>query len=371
MTDQRRPDAKEFLDIFLNDIPLIDTRAPIEFRKGAFPTSTSLPLMTDSERAKVGTCYKNQGQEEAIKLGHSLVKGEIKEQRVNAWIDFAHQHPQGYLYCWRGGLRSQICQQWMHEAGCDYPRITGGYKAMRTWVLEQFQRHCDDMPKIVLAGKTGCNKTGLLNALDNSIDLEGLANHLGSAFGKRPDGQPSQLDFENALGVAMIKADHSAAGQNGQRIVFEDESMLIGRCALPHEFRASLNQSPVVLLETTLEERIEHSYNNYILAKLADWQQQVGEEEAFARFAHDLTDSLKRVQKRLGGVRYQQLAMQMEEALSAHQMGNPELHRGWITALLVDYYDPMYEYQLSKKLDRVVFRGNREEVREYLTAVKA
>ena len=104
----QRPDAREFLDIFLNDVPMIDTRAPVEFEKGAFPSSISLPLMTNDERALVGTCYKQQGQDKAITLGHELVSGDIKEQRVNAWLGFAEQHPQGYLYCWRGGLRSQL-----------------------------------------------------------------------------------------------------------------------------------------------------------------------------------------------------------------------------------------------------------------------
>ena len=371
MSDQiARPDTKDFLNIFLNDIPMIDTRAPIEFKKGAFPTSVSLPLMTDQERAKVGTCYKKFGQDEAIKLGHQLVKGEVKEERLNKWLQFTEENPQGYLYCWRGGLRSQTVQRWISEAGVDYPRITGGYKAMRTWILGEFERQCRDMPKVVLAGKTGCNKTGLLNSLANSIDLEGLANHFGSAFGKRPDGQPSQLDFENALAVAMLKAEHSDAGKQGLRTVFEDESMLIGRCALPPVFRESLNHSPVVLLETSLEERIEHSFNNYILSKLQDWQAQVGENDAFARFSHDLMDSLQRVSKRLGGVRYKQLAEQLDSALQAHKNGDSEQHKSWITALLVDYYDPMYEYQLQKKLDRVVFKGNREEVSAFLATMR-
>tara|TARA_R110002167_G_scaffold26158_9_gene90200 strand:+ start:1226 stop:2407 length:1182 start_codon:yes stop_codon:yes gene_type:complete len=365
-----RPDAREFLDIFLNDIPMIDTRAPVEFEKGAFPTSVSLPLMTNSEREQVGTCYKQQGQEEAIRLGHQLVQGEIKQQRVQAWVNFAQQHPQGYLYCWRGGLRSQICQQWMHEDGTDYPRITGGYKAMRSWILAEFERQCAELPMIILAGTTGCNKTGLLNQLPNSVDLEGLANHLGSSFGRRPSGQPSQLNFENALAVAMLKAEHSNSVQSGQHLVLEDESMLIGRCALPHLFRNAMERSPVVVLDTSLEERVEHTFHNYILTKLADWQQQMSDEDeepAFDAFANDLTESLKRVKKRLGGVRYAEVANEMENALSAHRHGHPDGHRGWITVLLRDYYDPMYEYQLSKKMERVIFQGNRTEVKEFLS----
>ena len=84
--------------LFTEGIPLLDIRAPIEFSKGAFPNSTHLPLMTDSEREKVGTCYQNQGKEQALLLGHQLVSGAIKEQRVDAWMAFIQKNPQGALY---------------------------------------------------------------------------------------------------------------------------------------------------------------------------------------------------------------------------------------------------------------------------------
>ncbi|MGO4610979.1 tRNA 2-selenouridine(34) synthase MnmH, partial [Variovorax sp. 2RAF20] len=87
------------------------------------------------------------GQQAAIVLGHQLVSGEIKAARIQAWTDFARANPDGYLYCFRGGLRSQIVQQWLKdEAGIDYPRVGGGYKAMRTFLLEtvdQAVEQCD------------------------------------------------------------------------------------------------------------------------------------------------------------------------------------------------------------------------------------
>ena len=96
--------------------------------------------MSDDERAQVGICYKQQGQEAAIELGHQLVSGELKAQRLAQWADFAEQHPQGYLYCFRGGLRSQTVQRWLREAGIDYPLVIGGYKAMRRFLLEELER---------------------------------------------------------------------------------------------------------------------------------------------------------------------------------------------------------------------------------------
>ena len=227
-----QPSSGDFQYLFLNDVPLIDTRAPVEFEKGAFPCSVSLPLMTNDERAQVGTCYKQQGQDAAIELGHSLVSGEVKQQRVDAWLDFAKHNPQGYLYCWRGGLRSQICQQWLAERGCHYPRIGGGYKAMRRYLIDQFERISQHYPLLVLGGRTGCNKTAFVEQLPQAVDLEALANHRGSSFGRRPDGQPTQLNFENAVAVAMLKAEQRAL-QSQQPLLLEDESKLVGRCSLP------------------------------------------------------------------------------------------------------------------------------------------
>ncbi|NVK40639.1 MAG: tRNA 2-selenouridine(34) synthase MnmH [Oceanospirillaceae bacterium] len=364
----RQADAQDFLSIFLDDVPLIDTRAPVEFEKGAFPSSVSLPLMTDDERAQVGTCYKRQGQQAAIELGHRLVGGAVKDERVAAWVEFAQRHPEGYLYCWRGGLRSQICQQWMHEAGCDYPRIGGGYKAMRRFLIDEFERICAERPMQLLGGRTGCNKTALIEALPQAVDLEALAHHRGSSFGRRPGGQPTQLSFENALAVALLKAEHRSRLPGVQPILLEDEGRLVGRCSLPPVFQQAMERSPIVVLEVSLEERVEHSYRNYILQKLAEWRHELGEGAGFEAFADDLTQSLYRVRKRLGGVRYREIAEQLAQALAAHSEGEPGLHRDWIRHLLVDYYDPMYDYQLAKRADRIVFRGDRTAVLEYLTS---
>ena len=354
-----------FRSIFLNDIPLIDTRAPVEFEKGAFPCSVSLPLMTNDERAKVGVCYKQQGQQVAIELGHSLVSGGVKAERVAAWVDFARRNPQGYLYCWRGGLRSQICEQWMAEAGCDYPRVDGGYKAMRRFLIDEFERICGQYPILLLGGRTGCNKTALIEESGRAADLEGLANHLGSSFGRRPGGQPSQLNFENALAISVLKVEHQAS-QVGRPILFKDEGRMLGRCALPPALMAAMKRSSIVVLEVSLEERVEHSHRNYILNKLTEWQRQLGEAHAFDAFAEDLSQSLYRVRKRLGGVVYREISDLLEQALKAHREGDPEQHRGWIERLLVDYYDPMYDYQLSSRSDLIVFRGDRAAVRDWL-----
>ena len=113
------------------ETPIIDVRAPVEFAQGAMPAAVNLPLMNDDERAAVGTCYKRQGPEAAMALGHKLVSGQTRQQRIDAWLDACRRAPQGYLCCARGGQRSHITQSWIKENGRDYPWIGGGYKARR------------------------------------------------------------------------------------------------------------------------------------------------------------------------------------------------------------------------------------------------
>ena len=357
----------DFAALLRDDTPLIDTRSPVEFAKGSLPTAINLPLMTDDEREAVGTCYKEQGQEAAVRLGHELVSGDRKAKRVEAWQTFASQHPEGALFCFRGGMRSEITQRWLKDAGVDYPRIKGGYKAMRCWLSKSTDQFIEQTPLLLLGGPTGAAKTRILNEsnggqpIPGSVDLEGLANHRGSAFGRRVTEQPTQIGFELAFGVHLLK--HQCAGY--ERLILEDEGRLIGRCALPLSLQAARQDADWVQLDASLDARVEHSYENYILQNLEDLMTQ-DDARAFDHFAAGLLESLERIQKRLGGQRYAELKTMMENALVAHERGHPEAHKSWISELLTNYYDPMYEYQMNNRTRPPVFRGTESEVTEYL-----
>ena len=357
----------DFASLLRGDTPLIDTRSPVEFAKGSLPTAINLPLMTNDEREAVGTCYKEQGQEAAVRLGHELVSGDRKAGRVEAWQIFASQHPEGALFCYRGGMRSEIAQRWLQDAGVDYPRIKGGYKAMRRWLSESTDQLIEQTPLLLLGGPTGAAKTRILNEgnrgepIPGSVDLEGLANHRGSAFGRRVTEQPTQIGFELALGVKLLKHQHAGY----ERLILEDEGRLIGRCALPLSLQAVRQDADWVQLDASLEARVEHSYENYILQNLEDLVTQ-DTTRAFDHFATGLLASLERIQKRLGGQRYAELKAIMQDALVAHEAGNPETHKAWISELLTGYYDPMYEYQMNNRAKAPLFRGTESEVTEYL-----
>lgn len=358
--------------LFLHDIPLMDVRAPVEFAQGAFPCAVNHPLMNDSERHDVGLRYKQQGQDAAIKLGNKLVSGEIKEQRIAQWQAFAREYPDGYLYCFRGGLRSRTTQQWLKESGVDLPLVNGGYKAMRRVLIDELEQSIADSRFIILAGKTGTGKTWLLKELSGAIDLEGFAHHRGSSFGRFPDGQPSQINFENSLAIALMK--NRSRGIN--QFWLEDEGRLIGSLSLPLSLQKKMKESPLVLLEEDLQYRINITLKDYVIDlekyyrnyyKQRDMQASndntLESDEPFKQFSSYLLDSLARIKKRLGGERYQKVEQQMQDALQEQKnSGNIDLHRIWIESLLTSYYDPMYEYQLENKQQQFVFRGNSHQI---------
>lgn len=356
-------DTEDYAALFLGDVPMMDTRAPAEFARGSFPTAINLPLMTDSERSQVGKCYKQRGQQAAIELGHKLVNGDLKRQRIESWLNFARSNPDGYLFCFRGGLRSQICQQWMREAGCDYPRIAGGYKAMRRFLLNTLERESSRRRIILLGGYTGAAKTALLESISNSMDLEAMAHHRGSAFGNRPGGQPPQISFENSIAIGFLKHAHWF---RGQATVLEDEGRLIGQRYLPQCLRQAMDKAPLVVVESSLEERIEHTFSNYILDALRERQMLHGESEGFRQFSEYLKRSLFNIRRRLGGARYNQTEKALTSALELHRGGSAHAHKQWIEILLRDYYDPMYRYHLQEKRDRLVFSGNARDVLVFL-----
>ncbi|WP_172146307.1 MULTISPECIES: tRNA 2-selenouridine(34) synthase MnmH [Pseudomonas] len=359
-----RDDTQDYRQLFLDDVPMMDARAPVEFAKGAFPGVINLPLMDDSERQRVGTCYKQRGQQAAIELGQQLVSGALKAERIEAWAAFARANPQGYLYCFRGGLRSQIVQQWLKsEAGIDYPRVIGGYKAMRSFLLETTQQATAQCDFILVGGMTGTGKTEVIAQLDNSLDLEGHANHRGSSFGKRATIQPAQIDFENALAIDILKK--RAAGI--QQFVLEDEGRIIGKSALPLELYQGMQEFPLVWLEDSLAGRVERILKDYVIDLCDEFVALYGAQEGFKAFAERLQQSLANILKRLGGERYQRLAAIMDQALLEQQrQGGVDLHRGWIEALLVEYYDPMYAFQRENKAGRIEFVGEQADVVAFL-----
>ncbi|ACR68833.1 tRNA 2-selenouridine(34) synthase MnmH [Edwardsiella ictaluri] len=360
-----RPDGTDYLSILANDIPLIDVRAPVEFQTGAFPGACNLPLMLDSEREAVGICYKQQGQDAAIALGNRLVHGEVRAARIAAWREQCQRHPGGYLYCFRGGLRSHIVQQWLRESGLDYPLIEGGYKALRHAIL-QFTEQASVLPMVLIGGNTGCGKTRMLRELRAGIDLEGAAHHRGSSFGRTVVAQGTQIDFENQLGIALLKK-HCAGIRHW---ILEDEGRVIGSNHVPLCFYNQMLQAAVAVVDEPFEARLARLQEEYIDLMRVEYERAYGREAGWQAYAEYLHHGLFAIRRRLGLERYAELDAHLVRALQQQQAGRgSEGHLAWLVPLLHDYYDPMYGYQLEKKAARVVFRGDYRAVREYLLSL--
>ncbi len=350
--------------LFSDDIALIDVRAPIEFVNGSFPSAVNLPILSDEERHDVGLIYKAKGPQAARHYGFKTVSGSIKHERVDAWCNFIQQHERTALYCFRGGMRSEIACTWLEEAGYKTQKVNGGYKALRQFLLNTLELQHHDL--LVIAGKTGTGKTHLLHKLKGGIDLEGAADHRGSAFGGHIREQPAQIDFENSIAVALVKAKQ----QGLDTVYMEDEGRLIGRIHLPQTLQSKLQSAPLILLEASLEERVERIFDEYIIEQWQEYQDWFNE-VAFEAFANYLLTAIDAIRKRLGSALHKQLRGDLERALCQQQRGEFDAHKIWIEGLLRHYYDPMYNYQINKKGDRIVYRGNHQEILDWLNKTRS
>lgn len=343
-------------NILMTDTPLIDVRAQVEFAAGSFPSAINIPILEDAERERVGICYKKNGPDVAEQLGHEIVSGSVRDSRINSWCRFIDEHPKAQIFCFRGGLRSQITQQWLKESGYEVTKIDGGYKALRQSLLDVFE----NLPNlIVVAGKTGTGKTEFLARVPNMVDLEKRANHRGSAFGKQLSEQPSQINFENKVALDFLKLSTSS-------VLIEDESRLIGRINLPLPLQAKMKEAPIILLEDSLENRVERINKEYLVDQLHELTVQCDSvETAHEKLQSLFLTALDSIMKRLGSERHVKLSKIMNHAFVLQRQGDFSAHNDWIRLLLEDYYDPMYEYQLSKKQTRIIDQGDQEYLLKY------
>lgn len=341
------------INIIKNDVPLIDLRAPIEFARGSFPASVNIPILNNHQRAQVGIKYKNQGADAAEKLGFNLLKNE-RNQKVLLWKKFIDKNPTAYLYCMRGGKRSQVAKSWLSDEGISAPIIDGGYKALRNTAIEILDSVKNDEKNwVILAGRTGTGKTAIIRNLNSAIDLENLAMHRGSAFGGLFQEQPTAINFENNLASEYIK-------HTGNILFLEDESRRIGKLVIPNAWHRKMNESKIIIIELTLEERIINIAKEYVYDPMKKGLSK-------KQLNKLLQSSLLKIRKRLGLMLYNEISIKIQNILIDSCKSS---HEDWIKKLLVNYYDPMYDYQLEAKKDRSILNGSKSEVINYLNEIE-
>lgn len=346
--------SSEAVDLILSGThPSVDVRSEGEFGKASVPGMKNAPILNDLERHAVGICYKVEGQQNAIALGHKLVDPQ-RDARVAEWVDIGSLHPDSPLLvcCWRGGMRSQFATEWIEAAGREAVRIEGGYKAIRAELMSEFLK-----PRsfLILSGRTGSGKTELLKHIQirEKIDIEDLAAHRGSSFGKMISRcQPSQATFENAMSLGL--RHHS------RPILLEDESKVIGRLHLPESLFRSMSSSPIVQLEASLADRSETIYKDYVVEPLQHGINPIG-------LADQLAESVLALSRKLGGALTDKIIKLIRSGFSRDEQTFVN-HKAWIEILLSDYYDRAYDHASARNHRKVAFKGNYEECREWISS---
>ena len=325
---------------------MLDVRSPGEYNHGHIPGAHNLPLFSDEERAVVGTAYKQRSREQAIKEGldffgprmrnmvesvEELIRDKKKATDENMLSTGDGGQPSTansvFIYCWRGGMRSGAVAWLLGLYGFSVQVLAGGYKTYRRHVLDVMAW---PFSLSILGGYTGSGKTEVLEAMQKAghavVNLEALAAHKGSAFGKiGMPLQPTQEMFENLLCWQLKKAsgDEDAVHppQIKKIIWVEDESQRIGQINIPTAFWQTMRSAPLYFLSIPFEERLMHITEEY-----------------GTHNREELANCIIRISKRLGGL----------ETKNALQF----LSEGDITdcfRILLHYYDKQYKKALHMR----------------------
>ncbi len=343
--------SKDFIK-FLNASPSIDLRSPKEFKKGTIPNSVNLPILNDDEYHEVGKIFRANGRRAAIDYGYKIISGKKKTNRIDSWIKYINNNNNCSIFCYRGGLRSKIAYEWINSKGVSVKRLEFGYKKYRQKILLMHQYIKNYAERwIILGGLTGSGKTDIIKNYKCSIDLEFIANHRGSAFGKTGIDQPSQSNFENLVSEQYL------LNQKSKFLLMEDESRFIGKVQLPGKWYDKMQVSEIILLESDLEERAKRIYNNYIKepgnSKLSKIELQ-----SYYLFA------LSKIRKRLGNNHYKTIKDILNNAF---ENDDENMHKMWVGILLDKYYDRMYKYKLNLREKQIIFRGRELECIDFIS----
>lgn len=307
--------------------PVLDVRSPAEYLHAHIPGAISFPLFSDEERKIVGTAYKQESKQVAIKwglkfFGTRLVEMVEEAEKIilqyykNAEAGKAPEHANNtvLVHCWRGGMRSAGVAWLLDVYGWKVYTLAGGYKVYRNHVLQQFAKNYAFR---MLGGCTGSGKTGIIQILQQkgipAIDLEKIANHKGSAFGNLGmPPQPSQEMFENLLAKELESLSNTP--EKSVPIWLEDESQRIGNINIPGNIFVQMRNSPLYFLDIPFEERLQQIIKDY---------------GSFS--AEQIIATIQRIKKRLGG---------LETQLAIHHMEQQSVENCF--RVLLKYYDKYY-----------------------------
>lgn len=307
---------------------IIDVRTPAEYNHAHIPGAINIPLFSNEQRVIIGTAYKQQSKEVAIKIGldyfgpHMRPMVETLDSLMKIQTGSEQKQPI-YLHCWRGGMRSAAVAWLFRFYGYEVFVLNGGYKSYRQWAADQFEK---DYHFAVIGGYTGSGKTEILIELakqqQSIINLEGLAKHKGSAFGNLSRAtQPTQEMFENLLAKELFKMESLQ-----KHFWIEDESKRIGNLNIPIKFWETMRSKRVYFISIPFEARLAFILKHYAIY----------EKESIA-------EAIDRIKKRLG-------PLETKTALNFLKEGN------YIACfkILLQYYDKLYKKSLMERDEKTL-----------------
>lgn len=240
---------------------LIDARSPAEFAEDHIPGAINLPVLSNDERAEVGTVYKQQSRFDARRIGAAYVARNVAHHLETALAardgDF-----RPLVYCWRGGMRSGAMATILAQVGWRVGVLAGGYRTWRREVVAGLREDGAPLKLVLLDGQTGTAKTAILHRAARlgvqTLDLEGAARHRGSVFGGYEDApQPTQKAFESALWMRLRDFDLT------RPILVEAESSMIGRCEIPQRLWRAMRTAPAIDIAAPLDTRADWLTRSY------------------------------------------------------------------------------------------------------------
>lgn len=293
---------------------IIDVRAPAEFAEDHLPGAINLPVLSDAERAEVGTLYTQDSPFRARKIGGALVAQNTAHHLQTALADKPGSW-QPLVYCWRGGQRSGAFATILDQVGWRVHLLKGGYRSYRRQIVQHLYDAALPHRLMLIDGGTGTAKTALLQQLAEAgaqmLDLEALAVHRGSLFGHLNNPQPSQKMFETRLASALTPLDPT-------RITFvEAESSKIGERMIPPALWAAMAAAPRIRLTAPLSARADFLSSAY----------------------SDLTDEPGQLTQVINKLRPYHAATQIAQWHESIETGD---WQHLAAGLIADHYDPRY-----------------------------
>jgi tRNA 2-selenouridine synthase len=310
---------------------VVDARSPGEFAIDRIEGAVNLPVLSDTERAEVGTIYVQDSRFKARRVGAGYVARNVGRHLETAMADWSPAQ-RVLVYCWRGGMRSNAMAVILAQVGWRTSVLSGGYRTYRRRVVQRLYDGAPLTQVVLLDGHTGSGKTEVLERLAahgvQTLDLEGMAVHRGSLFGAFPGRpQPSQKLFESRVLAAVAGLDPT------RPVVVEAESSKVGQLMVPPVLWSAMEVAPRIVLSASPETRA-----GFLAESYAD----------LGRDPDALIGLLSRVPDRPGRKRLEAWS-QMARAGDLQSLAGE---------LIAAHYDPAYRRSSRKALGTVMGEVN-------------